>query len=145
LLAAGGVLVFLSAWLFQPGQFRSRWDAIRWWEARRIIFNLLVGLTGVIATGVFLLIGRTIVQPGEDFEEPLALIGAVLVYGFMANVCYTLGWITELAWAKDEPAKSQDFRVRAFRAGLIFSIALTTAPVWIATFVWLLYKIKMVH
>jgi hypothetical protein len=145
MLTAGEVLVFLSAWLFQPGQSRNRWDAIRWWEARRIFFNLLVGATGIIATSVFLLIGSAIVQRGEDFEEPLALIGIVLLYGFMANVCYTLGWITELAWAKDDPAKSQNFRVRAFRAGLVFSMALTTAPIWIATFVWVLYKIKMVH
>jgi len=139
------VLVFLSAWLFQPGQFRNRWDGIRWWETRRLVFNLLVGMTGVIATAVFLLIGNAIVQPGEDFIEPLALIGIVLLYGLMANVCYTLGWITELAWAKDDPAKGHDFRVRAFRAGLIFSIVLTTAPIWIATFVWVLHKIKMVH
>ena len=77
--------------------------------------------------------------------EPLALIGIVLLYGFMANVCYTLGWVTELAWAKDDPAKSQDFRVRAFRAGLIFSIALTTAPIGVAAFIWVLHKLKMVR
>lgn len=139
------MLVFLSAWLLQPGQFRSRWDAIRWWETRRIVFNLLVGMTGIVAAAMFLLIGDAIVRPGEDFMEPLALLGMVLLYGFMANVCYTFGWVTELAWAKDDPAKSQDFRVRAFRAGLVFSIALTTLPIWIATFIWVLYKIKMAH
>lgn len=137
--------MFLSAWLFQPGEFNKKWDAIRWWETRRIPFNLVVGATGIIAAIVFLLIGSTIVQPGEDFEEPLALIGAVLFYGFMANVCYTLGWITELAWATDNPVKGRDFRLRAFRAGLIFSVALTTLPIWAAAFIWLLYKFKIVH
>ena len=102
-------------------------------------------MTGIVAAAMFLLIGDAIVRPGEDFMEPLALLGMVLLYGFMANVCYTFGWVTELAWAKDDPAKSQDFRVRAFRAGLVFSIALTTLPIWIATFIWVLYKIKMAH
>jgi hypothetical protein len=137
--------VFLSAWLFQPGKFTNKWDAIRWWETRRVPFNLVVGATGIIAAAVFLLIGSTIVRPGEDFEEPLALIGAVLLYGVMANVCYTLGWITELAWAKDNPVKGQDLRVRAFRAGLIFSVALTTLPIWAAALIWLLHKFKIVH
>lgn len=79
---------------------------------RRIVFNFLVGLTGVVATAVFLLIGNSIVRSGEDFIEPLALIGIVLLYGFMANVCYTLGWITEL-----RERRTIRSRVRTFEYG----------------------------
>src|ERR1035438_6919600 len=76
------------------------WQIIAWWETRRILYNFLVGLTGLIVS-VLLLLNMLLDdylfpdhsgEPGSFF---VAVIG-VLFYGIMANICYTGGWVAEL-------------------------------------------------
>ena len=54
---------------------------------------------------------------------------AIILYGFLANVCYTGGWITEYfvaaVWGKE---RAKDFGQIAFALGLVGSVLLTTAP-----------------
>src|SRR5436309_105001 len=75
---------------------RRRWDTIIWWELRRIPFNVLLFVVGILSLGSILLIGSYFVTPGEDVIEPLAMIFGAIVYGVFANLAYTLGWATEL-------------------------------------------------
>ncbi len=67
---------------------------IIWWEARRIPYNIIVGISGVLSLIVFyFLIAKSgELQPGEDAVEPIALLAAPL----FVNICYTLGWIVEI-------------------------------------------------
>jgi len=64
---------------------------VRWWEARRLRFNLYVGVVGVVTWLLVLIAGSAAVKPGVDFEEPLAMIFGPLAYAFMANVCLHAG------------------------------------------------------
>jgi len=99
-----------------------------WWERRRIVFNLVVLAAGIVTVATVLLVGSRLVDPGEDVVEPVALVAAVLVYAFLANACYCLGWVTELLWAGGDPSRTAPLRARVFRLGLWFSVAVTLLP-----------------
>jgi len=115
-------------WLFYGGSGSSRGDIIRWWEQRRFGFNFWVGLVGVVTWFSVLTAGGAAVKPGEDFEEPLAMIFGPLLYAIMANLCFTMGWITDIVAYRGCPRKG------LFKAGLIFSIVLTALPgIWTVT------------
>lgn len=106
-----------------PDYRRTPLSLLRWWESRRWLYNKAVG-----AAGLMTLAGLIALHPdrGDLFAPGLAL--AVLVYGGMANVCYTLGWVAELVaklvWGREAP----DVGPLLFREGLIFSVGLTLFP-----------------
>jgi hypothetical protein len=119
-------------WLFHGDSGTTRKEIIRWWEARRFRFNLLVGLVGAVTWILVLTAGSAAVKPGEDFEEPIMMIFGPLIYGVFANVCYTLGWIADTIFYRGTP------RTRLFKAGLIFSVVLTALPGLWAVAAWLI-------
>jgi len=102
--------------------------AVVWWEKRRILFNLAVLAAGLVTGLVIELVGSRLAQPGEDVEEPLGIIVGVIVFALAANVCYTLGWITEIIWSGGDVARTEAMRPKVFRIGLIFSIIITLLP-----------------
>jgi hypothetical protein len=109
----------------------DRTRIIYWWESRRIRYNLLVGLTGVISLLLVVVFGSMAAKQGDDFEEPMGLIVFPIVFGVIANLCYTSGWNTDLAFYRGTP------RYKLFRVGLIFSIVLASLPgIW-AVIAWL--------
>jgi hypothetical protein len=80
---------FMS-WLFtSPSSTSSAWRVIAWWEARRIPFNIVIGLYGLVCLLVFFWSIETSghLPAGEDAVEPIALIFAP----FGINILYTLG------------------------------------------------------
>jgi len=110
----------------------SRTDIVRWWEARRLHFNVYVGVVGIVAWFLVLIAGSAAVKPGEDFEEPLAMIFGPVIYAMIANACYTLGWIADVLSSQSRP------RVGLYKAGVVFSVVLTALPgVW-AVVAWLM-------
>jgi hypothetical protein len=120
-------------WFFheQPAG-SSRIEIIKWWESRRLTYNMWVGVVGVISCLLVLVAGSAAVKEGEDFVEPLALIAGPVFYGIMANICYTFGWISDLASRRSMPSRD------TFRAGLIFSLVLTALPGLWAVVAWLI-------
>ena len=75
----------LMEWLFTvPDGRRSAWSIIKWWELRRIPYNLIVGIVGVCSLLLFFFFisqsGE--LKPGEDAEEPLAIIAAPFLMNF---------------------------------------------------------------
>jgi hypothetical protein len=115
------------AWLFAQPQSPIRgWRVIAWWELRRIPFNLLVALYGIVCLAVFYwgILGSGILQPGEDAVEPMALIAAP----FAANICYTLGWFVELPARLVFPSLSPAFGPWLLRLGLGLSAFLISIP-----------------
>ncbi len=109
----------------------SRWGIVRWWEARRLTYNLLVGLTGILSVILTVFVGSMAVKPGDDFEEPMGLLFFSIVFAVTANVCYTSGWIVDLVRYRGEPSR------KLFRVGLIFSIVLALLPALWAVCAWL--------
>jgi hypothetical protein len=76
--------------------------------------------------------GSAAVKPGSDFEEPLAMIVGPPIYAVFANVAYTFGPLLDVIFFIGRP------RIWLFYLGLIFSLALTSAPgIW-AVVAWLI-------
>jgi signal transduction histidine kinase len=61
----------------------SRRDLIKWREARRPRFNLLVGAVGLVTWPLVLFVGSLAVKPGEDFEERFMMIIGPIMYGIL--------------------------------------------------------------
>jgi hypothetical protein len=121
----------LLEWPSGQASSSTRREIIAWWEARRLRFNLYVGITGGVAWLLVLIAGSAAVKPGVDFEEPIAMFIGPFVYGLLANICYTLGWVVDTISYTGMP------RTRLYKAGIIFSIILTSLPgVW-AVVAWL--------
>jgi hypothetical protein len=108
------------------------WDVIAWWESRRIPYNLIVGATGIASCAIVLLtafvtenqIGDAIGLSGS----PLFEILAVIIYGIMANICFTGGWILELLSRRIWKDRAEAFGEIAFTWGTLGSIVLTLIP-----------------
>jgi hypothetical protein len=102
---------------------------IFWWEKRRWLYNLLVGLTGVAAIAAVVLIAMVTGSDCGVPDPPVVLILAAAVYGIAANVCYTFGTVAELiARATAMNATSRDYGAALFALGTIGSVLLTAAP-----------------
>lgn len=69
-------------------------------------------------------------------DGPLLEVFAAVAYGVMANICYTGGWIAELAMRSIYgPELADAYGARMYRFGLRFSLVLTFVPAvvcWIA-------------
>jgi hypothetical protein len=109
------------------------WDAIAWWETRRIPFNLLVLVVGLISGTIFVFVGSHVFGPDADLGNPFL---AIIAFALAANLCYTLGWVTEILWAWGNTAQTEPMRPKVFRAGLVFSIGVTLLPAIVVSLVW---------
>ena len=122
----------LLSWPTEDAAEYGRTDIVRWWEARRLHFNVYVGVVGVITWFLVMIAGSAAVKPGEDFEEPLAMIFGPVIYAIIANACYTLGWIADTVSSQNRP------RVGLYKAGVVFSIVLTALPGAWAVVAWVM-------
>lgn len=106
---------------------------ICWWELRRIAYNAIVGLTGVVTVAALLGIAdyaeRNLGDPIGMPDPPIIALLAILMYGLFANVFYTLGWLSELLVCWVWPKRMEDYGVLVFTAGTAFSVCLTLLPV----------------
>lgn len=117
---------FIS-WIFTvPSDDVTIGSVIRWWEIRRIPYNIVIGSVGIISLMLFFyFIDRShVLKPGEDAEEPLALIAAP----FIMNICYTLGWITECGLRVAHLSKTRKAGLLMFKAGCGFSVFVALFP-----------------
>jgi hypothetical protein len=127
-------LKMLTRWpLFRRERPSERtWDIVAWWESRRISYNLIVGAAGIASAIVMLItgfvtehvVGEAIGVPGSPFFA----IVAVIVYGIMANICFTGGWILELVSRRIWGTRAEAFGEIAFTWGTLCSVLLTLVP-----------------
>lgn len=122
----------LSEFLFPPADYkRTTLSTLTWWESRRGIYNVVVGVTGLFTLLVIRVISWT--PPGIQAD-----IGwqPIVVYALMANVCYTFGfgvdWLLQRILGKRGPAIAPAL----FRQGLGFSVGLTLLPIVVASATW---------
>lgn len=116
------------------------WQVIRWWELRRLLYNAVLLVVGAAAIVGLEFLMEPVIPHGEDAIEPMMLAVAVPAYGFMANLCYTLGWIVELIGREADPGLARRRARWMFRAGLLFSCVLTSLPFWFALGYWLVHR-----
>jgi hypothetical protein len=110
----------------------TRPEIVFWWESRRFAYNLVAGIIGIASWFSVLIFGSLAVKPGVDFEEPLGMIFGPFLWAFLANVCYTSGWLLDIVAYRGEP------RRKLFQTGLLFSILLTALPGSWAVLAWLI-------
>lgn len=111
-----------------PDLRRTPWSLLRWWESRRLKFNLIVGSAGLVTLSAFGL--ASLVLPWVSLPpSPAPLLAVISLYGLLANGCYTLGWLTELAARAVWGGRAPHMGPLLFREGLIFSVGLTLLPV----------------
>jgi len=123
----------LLGWLFaRPIGPMPSGAVVLWWEARRVPYNMVVGMVGLVTSSIMVAIAFMCESRGGapiGLPDPpaFALVG-VLLYGILANVCYTGGWITELLVAKIWSVDTAKFGPIAFTLGTAFSVLVTLVP-----------------
>ena len=124
----------LTEFLFPAPARRTVGGIVRWWESRRLAYNLFVGGAGLLSLGAINLI--TLIPPG------LPSVGfpwqVVVVFGVMANVCYLLGPAIEIALQKLWGEKLLPVGPALFRMGLTFSVGLALFPTLIVMIGWVI-------
>ena len=103
---------------------------ILWWELRRILYNIIVLIAGIISLFLMLFFASNKIklEAGEDFIEPISFI----IFAFLSNVFYTLGWITEIF-----TERSLDYGRKMFKTGLYFTLICMFIPPLIWFFIYL--------
>lgn len=108
---------------------------IGWWESRRLPYNLIVGASGVVSLSVLAISSAL---PPNPIPFAFSMV-PVVIYGVLANLCYTLGSVVEVACHKLWGSELLPVGPSLFRAGLTLSVGLTlVVPVILAAVVWVL-------
>jgi hypothetical protein len=111
----------------------SVWRTIRWWEMRRIPYNLLVGAAGIVSLLVLVVCELVVenvqhVSAGPMPDPPLFLLAGIFFYGVAANLCYTSGWVVELFARRIWGPATGALGPITFALGLGFSVLLSLLP-----------------
>lgn len=116
----------VEKWFFTPLYYpRSPLQVIGWWERRRLLYNVSVGAAGLLSLGIGAALGQL---PPSHGPLPMPLVGAI-VYGCLANVCYTLGPVADLMLRRILGIRAPDIAPVMFRYGYVFSLGLTLLPI----------------
>jgi len=115
----------LAEFLF-PAPARRRFPSmLRWWERRRLAYNLFVGSAGVVTVaGVALL---SLVHPFQD-EIILVPLFPILAFGLAANAFYSLGVVVEWLVHRLGGRTVLPVGPALYRIGLTFSVGLALFP-----------------
>ena len=123
-----------------PDLRRTPLSSLRWWESRRLLFNKVVGAAGLgtlAGVSAFFLLPPHTLGP----FSPLAMLAVAAVYGVAANLCYSAGWLAELAARAVWGRRAPDVGPLLFRQGLIFSVGLTLFPVLLIAMIWVVHVV----
>jgi len=92
---------------------------IRWWERRRKYYNLVVGLAGIL--------GLTLIKICIPKISLFFGIPFVILYGILANLLYTTGWISFIILKKvfDTIWDFEKYMVMLYIIGTILSLMIT--------------------
>jgi hypothetical protein len=97
----------------------------QWWWSKRCQYNKGLIIAGFVAFLLYCFLGPIIIAPHEEFEETIFEMvfqgGLFFIMMCIANVFYTLGWIVDISFNKNNALR---FRERLFAFGYWFSFAL---------------------
>ena len=123
----------VDKYFFTPIYYpRNSWSVIKWWESRRLLFNVSVGATGLVSLGAATFFATLPPHPAR-FLVPAVV---VLVYGVLANICYTLGAPVDLLLRRRLGERAAAVGPVLFRYGFVFSLGLTLLPIPLAVLSW---------
>jgi hypothetical protein len=72
----------------------SNKDIIRWWERRRIFYNGVMLVAGVVTIMLAILLHEI------SFADTINTLPPILIFAFSANLFFTLGWIMEIVCSR---------------------------------------------
>ncbi len=111
----------LVRFLYPAPARRTVGGIFKWWEQRRLAYNLIVGAGGAVSLAgmavTFRVMGLPL--PSGGLLEP------VIPIALWANLCYTLGPLTESFLHKIWGRDVRPVGPHLFRAGLILSVGVT--------------------
>lgn len=99
-----------------PEEPRGAASIVTWWESRRFVYNLVVGLCGLPTLAIVYLTGLA--------DLGFAISGTI-EYGILANICYSAGWICELTARAWWGERARHLGPILFTLGFAFSTLLT--------------------
>jgi hypothetical protein len=126
-----------------PDIRRTPLSLLRWWESRRLVYNKAVGAAGLVTLTGFSIMALLPPNPMPVSSLPALLVGAA-VYGILANGCYSLGWLAQLAAQRVWGKRAPDIGPLLFRQGLIFSVGLTLLPLLLSGIIWVARVVEAV-
>lgn len=122
----------LTEFLFPAPARRTVGGIVRWWESRRLAYNAIVGGTGVVT----LVWGHLLIWLPPNGETGFVPWQVIVLYGVMANVCYSFGSVLEVIVDKLFGRELLPIGPGLFRIGLTFSVGLTLFPLMMITIFW---------
>ena len=124
----------VERYFFTPVYRGGPLAVLGWWEARRPIFNLCVGGAGLLSLAT---VATLLALPPAPVHFSIPL-GVVLVYGVMANLCFTLGAPIDIALRRMLGSRAPAIGPVLFRYGFVFSVGLSLLPIPLAFMGWVL-------
>jgi hypothetical protein len=111
---------------------QSAWEVVSWWEARRPMYNLVVGGAGVLSLAVATIMALLPPNPvAVGVPWP-----AIVIYGVLANLCYSLGPAIDLFIRRRWGNSYAPVGPAMFRYGFAFSVGLSLLPIPITILGW---------
>jgi hypothetical protein len=107
--------------LFPDKDENTLYAAFSWWEKKRLLYNIIIGITGLM--GMLWYMGYIPLKPYD-------IIG-MLAWGFMANIFYFGGFLLEpvFKYYFKPDIDFADKRSNFFWAGTVFSVLITIIAV----------------
>lgn len=125
-----------------PAEVRSTAGIFRWWESRRLTFNVAVGATGLVTLAAIKVIA---LLPPISESVPLSVIWpGIVAYGVFANLFYSFGFLAEAAMQRAWRDETPRVGPALFRQGLVFSVGLTLFPVALMGITYGLHVLKWI-
>ena len=124
-----------------PAEVRTTASIFRWWESRRLKFNAVVGGAGLVTLAAVKLIA---LLPPLSTNMPVFFWPGILAYGVFANLCYSLGFLTEAAMQRAWHDETPRVGPALFRQGLVFSVGLTLFPIALMGINWAIQVLRWI-
>lgn len=109
----------------EPRRWRS---IIAWWEFRRIAYNAIMLVVGVISLFIFGLLDYLYSRAHPGALDDWVPLLSIMVAAFGANLFYTGGWISELIARALWRERARNYGPIMLSLGLLFSCAVCFLP-----------------
>ena len=99
-------------------------EIVHWWESRRPMYNVAVGIAGLITSSTITL--SELLVTGQLRIPPWQ---AVAIYAVIANVAYSMGPAADLTIVRRWGGQFAAIGPALFRYGFVFAIGVTLLPI----------------